>query len=196
MNDVIHNKGDSGIRLIEIMYTFLTKKTLPPKPNETEAMNDSPSFLRPTASKLIKDALSDAELRNTRNPDKLSKSQVKTLQSQNSNPQAESIIEKQRVDKKHSANTDVMGTSPQKEQFKKLPAITESLSLSVEREPAEPAAPSPAKQKQLAPKAEPKPVVQDTASEEVQFKEVQIKPVEINLSQLRSGKSVPVRTQM
>jgi hypothetical protein len=90
MNDVIHNKSASGIQLIEVVYTFLTKKTLykrltfltqfslPPKPNsepEPPAI-DSPSFLRPTASKLIKDALTDAELKNTRNPEKVSKLQV------------------------------------------------------------------------------------------------------------------------
>jgi hypothetical protein len=56
--------------------------------------------------------------------------------------------------------------------------------------------PAPAKNRPLQTRPEPKPVTQEAPAEEIEFKEVQIKAVDINISQLRSGKPVIVRTQV
>ena len=87
MNDTIHNRSNSGIQLVEVMYTFLTKKNLPPRASvEADPTLDLPAFARPTASKLIKDSMTEAEIKTSKSTQQITK-------------QAESIIEKQKQER-------------------------------------------------------------------------------------------------
>ncbi len=54
----------------------MIRKSLPPKQTNETLSQDAPSFSRPTASKLIKDAHTEGELKSEKSSDKSAKLQV------------------------------------------------------------------------------------------------------------------------
>eukprot|EP00727_Mastigamoeba_balamuthi_P011248 m51a1_g6746 hypothetical protein (996) ;mRNA; r:267163-270571 len=78
INDVVHAKGGAAIALLEATYVFLTNKT----PIRTKQVavgagaaaqipEELPPFAKPTASKLVKEAMTDTEIAATRDAGKV-----------------------------------------------------------------------------------------------------------------------------
>jgi len=150
INDLMHQKPNAGMQFIEIIYPLLTNKKLERSLLPSAADDSSvPSFLRPTASKLIKESVSDLELQYKKSsPEYLAKT-------------AEDIMAKQRSENK----------------VERADATSERLlstTLGADKS---------AKVQRLATQ---RPLNEQLPLEQVEFKEIQIKSVEIDVARLRN----------